>query len=93
MVLQVREDIAEEKAATPNVPVSVVVDTVAKVISVPYAKPRTVDEAPLSAVMFPFKVAVVAVIDVVVPTVTVGGQALVKNVSNIAVEVPAEFLA
>ena len=94
-MLQVKDEIAEVKAATPNVPVSVVVAEDANVESVPHANPLTVDDALLSAVMFPFKVADVAVIAVVEATVTVGsaGQALVVKLSMDPVEVPAEFLA
>ena len=92
-MLQVKVERLEVKAATPKVPVSVVVAEVANVISVPHANPLTVELAPLSAVMFPLSVADVAVIEVVVLTVTVGGQAPERNVSICAVEVPAVFLA
>ena len=65
--------------------------------TVPHAKPRTVGPAPPVAVMFPFRVAVVAVIAEAAWVVTVGaetGQAEVVNDADIAPKpVPPEFVA
>jgi hypothetical protein len=74
VVLPESPRVVVENDPVPNVPVSVVVAmTVFSALSVPYAKPRTVEEAvALMTLMLPFNTAVISVTDEAADVVTVG---------------------
>lgn len=92
MILGDRLEIPAENVPTPKVPLSVVVAmVVARVDEMPYANPRTVEDALPSLIMLPFNVADKDVTDEAADVVTAGLVVVMKVISG-PYPIPAELV-